>query len=417
MSIFEQMESEVRCYARNFPTVFSRAKGSYMYDEEGKAYLDFFAGAGALSYGHNNDYIKARVMEYMLEDNITHSLDMSTTAKGAFLEKLREEILDPQGLDYKVMFCGPTGTNAVESALKLARKVKNRSTIFSFMGAYHGMTTGALALTSNRSSRDAAGITLDNAVFLPPFDGFSADFNSLDYMEYVLDNDHSGIEKPAAVIVETIQAEGGIVIASKEWLVRLREICNKHDILLIVDDIQVGCGRVGTFFSFQDAGIVPDMVTVSKSISGYGMPMSLLLMKRELDIWKAGEHTSTFRGYQPAIIGATAALDYLKESKLLDSIPEKEKAINDYFDAHIKEIEPSLQIRGKGLIHGIDFDHCGGGEVCGQVSKQCFTRGLIIERCGKEDCVLKILPPLTSTVEELEKGMSIIKDAIQAVLG
>lgn len=417
MSIFEQMESEVRTYARSFPTVFARSKGSYMYDEDGKAYLDFFAGAGALNYGHNNDYIKSRVLEFMTEDNITHALDMSTSAKGAFLEKFNDEILKPRGYDYKVMFCGPTGTNAVESALKLARKVKKRNTVFTFMGAYHGMTVGSLALTSNRSSRDGAGIALENAVFLPPFDGFSDDFDSIDYMAYVLENDHSGIAKPAAVIVESIQAEGGIVIASAEWLQRLRKLCDEHDILLIVDDIQVGCGRVGTYFSFEESGIVPDMVTLSKSISGYGMPMSILLMNRELDIWKAGEHTSTFRGYQPAFVGASAAIDYLKETNLLDTIPEKEKTINTYFENNILNVEPSLKIRGKGLIHGIDFENCGGGELAGQVAKQCFSRGLIIERCGKEDCVLKILPPLTTTVEELEKGMSIIRDAIVAVMG
>lgn len=417
MSIFEQMESEVRTYCRSFPTVFTRSKGSFMYDEEGKAYVDFFAGAGALNYGHNNDYIKSRVLAYMTEDNITHSLDMSTTAKAAFLEKFRAEILEPRKMDYKVMFCGPTGTNAIECALKLARKVKKRTTVFSFMGAYHGMTTGSLALTSNRGSRDGAGIALDNVVFLPPFDGFSEDFDSLDYMEYVLENDHSGIDKPAAVVVETIQAEGGIVIASKEWLLRLREICDKHDILLVVDDIQVGCGRTGTFFSFEEAGLVPDMITVSKSISGYGMPMALLLMKPELDIWKPGEHTSTFRGYQPAFVGATAAIDYLNETQLLDTIPEKEKHLIDYFEEHIKTSEPSLLLRGKGLIYGIDFANCGGGEVCGQVAKQCFTRGLIIERCGKEDSVLKILPPLTITKEEIVQGLQIIKESVEAVLG
>ncbi len=279
------------------------------------------------------------------------------------------------------------------------------------------MTTGSLALTSNRGSRDGAGIALDNVVFLPPFDGFSEDFDSLDYMEYVLENDHSGIDKPAAVVVETIQAEGGIVIASKEWLLRLREICDKHDILLVVDDIQVGCGRTGTFFSFEEAGLVPDMITVSKSISGYGMPMALLLMKPELDIWKPGEHTSTFRGYQPAFVGATAAIDYLNETQLLDTIPEKEKHLIDYFEEHIKTSEPSLLLRGKGLIYGIDFANCGGGEVCGQVAKQCFTRGLIIERCGKEDSVLKILPPLTITKEEIVQGLQIIKESVEAVLG
>lgn len=413
MTVFEQMESEVRSYCRSFPVVFDRAKGSRLYSEDGRAYLDFFAGAGAINYGHNNDYIKRKVIDFYSSDRVVHALDMSTEVKADFLGKFRDRILRPRGLDYKVMFCGPTGTNAVESALKLARKVKRREYVFSFMGAFHGMTTGSLALTANRSSREGAGVTLDNVYFLPPFRGFVAGFDALDHMEYVLRNDHSGVPKPAAVVIETIQAEGGIVEAGRPFLQRLRALCDAHDILLIVDDIQVGCGRTGHFFSFEDAGIVPDMVTLSKSISGYGMPMALLLLRPELDIWTPGEHNGTFRGYQPAFVGAAAAIDFLESSDLLTQVKAKEGFVRDYIAAHILPLDAGLVWRGKGLIHGLDFEACGGGERCGRVARACFARGLVIERAGKDDGVLKLLPPLTTSEAELEEGLEIIKAAIQ----
>ena len=264
-STFENYESSVRSYCRNFPAVFTKAKGAKMFDEDGNAYIDFFCGAGALNYGHNNDYILGKMIEYLQEDGILHGMDMYTPAKRAFLDTLQEKILKPRGLDYRVMCCGPTGTNSVEAALKLARKVTGRSNVWAFMGCFHGMTLGSLSLTTEAYARDAAGVSLTNCTHIPaPY--MFPELDVIAYMQRMLDDDHSGVAKPAALVMETVQAEGGIFPFSAKFLQDCRKFCDDNDILLIVDDIQAGCGRTGTFFSFERGGIKPDMVTLSKSI-------------------------------------------------------------------------------------------------------------------------------------------------------
>jgi diaminobutyrate-2-oxoglutarate transaminase len=293
MNIFETRESNVRSYCRNFPDVFHRAKGSVLYSESGNEYMDFLAGAGALNYGHNNDYIKDKVISYLQADAITHGLDLHTSAKEQFLSKFSQAILVPKNLDYRVQFCGPTGTNAVEAALKLARKITKRTGIFSFMGAFHGMSLGSLSISGNLAIRSGISGTSNQVTFMPYPYGFMESFDTIEYIDSVLSDVNSGIEKPAAIIFETVQAEGGVIVAPIEWIQKLRSLCDKHNILLICDDIQVGCGRTGPFFSFERANITPDMVVLSKSISGYGFPMSLLLIKPDLDIWEPGEHTGS----------------------------------------------------------------------------------------------------------------------------
>ncbi len=416
-SIFEDHESSVRSYCRKYPVVFERAKGSYIYDQEGTAYLDFLAGCGALNYGHNNDEIKKAVIEYLESDGISHAMDMYTTAKGNFITTFEKKILKPRDLDYRIMFCGSTGTNAVEAALKLARKNKKRSNIIAFMGAFHGMTLGSLALTTDRTSRDGAGESLDNVTFIPYACGCHASFDSLDYLEAILSDDHSGIEKPAAVFVETVQAEGGINVAPVEWLKRLSDICKKNDILLAVDDIQVGCSRTGTFFSFERAGIKPDLVTLSKSIGGYGFPMSLLLIREDLDIWKPAEHNGTFRGNQLAFIAAAKAIEINVRDDINGETLRKGKICEDFIEKNILPLDPRITQRGLGLIRGIDFEGLGDPEIPHRIADKCFDKKLIIERAGRKDAVVKILPPLTITDEELLKGLNIILEATKEVLG
>src|SRR5690606_16705635 len=302
LKIFDRLESEVRGYVRSFPVVFKQARGSVLSDETGREYIDFFAGAGSLNYGHNNPVFKQKLMEYIESDGIVHGLDMATAAKRAFIETFERVLLKPRNWRYTLQFTGPTGTNAVEAALKLARLVKGRSNIISFTHGFHGVSGGSLAATANAKFRDAAGTSLGNTTFMP-YDGyFGPDVDTIVYMERMLEDRSSGVDKPAAVIVETVQGEGGINVASLRWLKELQRLCQKHDMLLIVDDIQAGCGRTGSFFSFEPAGIQPDIITLSKSLSGYGLPMSLVLIKPELDIWKPGAHSGTFRGNNLAFI-------------------------------------------------------------------------------------------------------------------
>ncbi|MCB1732588.1 MAG: aspartate aminotransferase family protein, partial [Halieaceae bacterium] len=310
MKIFEQIESEVQSYARSFPRIFNRAKGEFLYDEEGNEYLDFLAGAGTLNYGHNNPLFKEKLLEYINSDGITHGLDLHTSAKGSFLETFREKILRPRDMDYVMQFTGPTGTNAVEAALKLARNITGRENIISFTNGFHGVSLGALATTGNSHHRGAAGVSLNGSSRMP-YDGYLGEgIDTTAYLDKVLSDSSSGIDLPAAAIVETVQGEGGINAASFEWLRKLEQVCRKHGVLLIIDDIQAGCGRTGHYFSFEEAGLKPDIITLSKSLGGYGLPFAVVLFKPELDQWKPGEHNGTFRGNNFAFVTAQAAIDH-----------------------------------------------------------------------------------------------------------
>ena len=414
--IFEENESEVRSYCRKFPAKFTHASGSILIDDQNREFIDFFAGAGAMNFGHNNPYIKGAIMDYLSQDRIIHALDMYTGVKEEFLESMKENIFIPRELPYKIMCCGSTGTNAVEAALKLCRKVKKRTNIIAFSGAFHGMSIGSLAMTGDRFSRKGAGVPLENVTFMPYFNAFEDPDVSLDYLESVLKDDHSGIDRPAAVFLETVQAEGGINVAPKSWLKRLRDICDDNDILMVVDDIQVGVGRTGSFFSFERAGIVPDMTVLSKSISGFGLPMSVLLMKRSLDIFEPAEHNGTFRGNQLAFVGAKAGIEYYNNENLDIRVERLDKVIHDYLKNNIASLDSRLNIRGIGMIYGIDFAGIDSGLAL-RASHECFGRGLVIELAGRNDSVLKILPPLTIDEETLYRGLDIIRDSIVDILG
>jgi len=415
MSIFEELESEVRSYSRGWPVVFDRAQGSYLYDEDGKPYLDFFAGAGALNYGHNNPALKRALIDYIARDGVTHALDMFTVAKRDFLQTLQEKILRPRDLDYKVVFPGPGGANAVEAALKLARKVTGKESVINFTNAFHGMTLGALSVTGNSMKRGGAGVPLVHATPMPYdnyFDGSIPDFL---YFEKLLEDSGSGLNEPAAVIVEGVQGEGGINAARVEWLKALDDLCKKHGILLILDDVQMGCGRTGPFFSFEDAGIKPDIVCLSKSIGGYGIPMALTLIRPDLDVWEPGEHNGTFRGISPAFVTATEALRvYWSDDELEKSTKAKGERVAAAFQGIVEAYpDANLFAKGRGLARGIEFAN---GDLAGKVCAAAFERGLLMETSGPDGEVMKVLPPLTLTDDELTKGLAIIDEAVAAVL-
>ncbi|MEI3610659.1 diaminobutyrate--2-oxoglutarate transaminase [Pseudogracilibacillus sp. SO10305] len=413
MKTFETYESEVRSYSRSFPTVFKKAKGYKLWDVDGNEYIDFFAGAGTLNYGHNNEQMKDKLVEYITSDAITHSLDMATEARGAFLQKFHDVILAPRNLDYKVMFPGPTGTNAVESALKLARKATGRTNIMSFTNAFHGMTIGSLAITGNQTKREGAGIPLTNTVSMP-FDAYDENTDSLSLIESYLNNTSSGVDLPAAIIVETVQGEGGINAASEEWLRGIEKIARKFEILLIVDDIQAGCGRTGTFFSFERAGITPDIVCLSKSIGGYGLPMAITLFNKELDIWGPGEHNGTFRGNNLAFIAATEALTYWENDTFSNEIDKKAALIEDFTTEMVQKYpEIKGETRGRGLMQGVA---CHVDGVAEKICAASFEQGLLMETSGPKDEVFKFLPPLMIDEEGLKKGFQIIENSIQSIV-
>ena len=412
--VFERCESEVRSYCRAFPAVFNRAQGPFLYDESGREYIDFFAGAGTLNYGHNHPRIKQAVMEYLQHDGVVHALDMWTVAKREFLETFEALILKPRNLDYKVQFTGPTGTNAVEAALKLARKVKQRSNVIAFTNGYHGLSAGALAITGNRHFRNEAFVNRLDVSFMP-YDGyFGEDVNTLDYLRRFLLDNSSGVDVPAAIIIETIQAEGGVNVARLEWLRGLEKLCREFDILLIVDDIQVGNGRTGKFFSFEEAGIRPDLVTLSKALGGLGLPMSLVLIAPEIDVWKPAEHTGTFRGNNLAFVAATAALQFWRTGEFSAEVARKGRILEQLLsEIQARHPRQQLRVRGRGLIYGLQMPR---PDLAKAVSREAFRQGIIIELAGPNDEVLKFLPPLVIEEAILRKGVSMLSQIVASVL-
>jgi diaminobutyrate-2-oxoglutarate transaminase len=392
--------------------VFSRASGSYLYDDAGRKYLDFLMGAGALNYGHNEPRLKQALLKYIESDGVMHSLDLATTARHAFLDRFQQVILDPRGLDYHVQFTGPTGANAVEAALKLARKVKKRRNVIAFTHAYHGLSLGSLAVTANNFYRDEAFVDRNNVTFMP-FDGYLGDgIDGISVIRRFLEDSSSGVDLPAAVIVETIQAEGGVNVASVSWLQGLQALCREFDILLIVDDIQVGCGRTSSFFSFEEAGLTPDIVVLSKAISGYGLPMALLLIRPEVDQWKPGEHSGTFRGNGAAFVTAAAALTFWEDPTFIERLHHASRRMAaglQSFQSRFPEL--CFGIRGRGLIYAMDT---GVPALNEKTQRDCFSQGLIVELCGANRTAIKLLPPLTVTDAELDEALQIIEQSLLA---
>ncbi|MCP4347095.1 MAG: diaminobutyrate--2-oxoglutarate transaminase [Desulfobacterales bacterium] len=414
MEIFQNLESEVRNYCRSFPCIFEKGQGYYLFDENGRTFIDFFSGAGALNYGHNHPQLKEKLIEYIQTDGIVQSLDMATKAKQNFIERFNEVILVPRDLKYKFQFTGPTGTNSVEAALKLVRKETGRQTVVFFFNAFHGMTLGALSLTFNPFKRAGAGVPLNNSVAMPFAGSLGDDQDTIEYMELYLKSASERSDLPAAVILETIQGEGGVNLASFEWLKRLEELLHKYEVLMIVDDIQAGCGRTGPFFSFEPAGIKPDIICLSKSLSGYGLPFSVVLLKPELDVWAPGEHCGTFRGHNLAFVTSAESLTYWETDEFSKSIMEKSEIVSRRLDELSKKYPKAIkEVRGRGLMWGIE---CAIDGLAGRLSKEAFERGLVIEKTGREDQVLKLMPALTIDESGLTEGLNIIEECFDVVL-
>ena len=415
MKIFEQLESNVCSYAKSFPVVFDRAEGAALYDSTGRRYIDFLAGAGTLNYGHNNPECKKALLDYIAGDGIAHGLDMHTRAKAEFLDTFQRYILKPRDMEYSIQFTGPTGTNAVEAAMKLARKVTGRQNIIAFTNGFHGVTLGAASATGNQHHRGGCGVAL-NGVTRIPYDGYMGKgVDSTRLLDKMLKDASSGVDAPAAVIVETVQGEGGLNVASQQWLKSLESVCRRNGALLIVDDIQAGCGRTGTFFSFENAGISPDIITLSKSLSGFGLPFALVLLKPQHDQWEPGEHNGTFRGNNHAFITARAALEaYWKDDAFTREIQRKSAILTSRL-ARIAALGGSgvLGCKGRGMMQGIC---CGNGEVAEKIVRRCFDEGLIIETSGPDSEVVKILCPLVIDDTDLNAGLDILEMSVRHVL-
>ena len=425
MSIFEQRESNLRAYCRVYPTVFDKAINARQIDEQGNEYIDFFAGAGVLNFGHNNTRMTEAVVKYIQSNGVTHSLDMSTTAKRDFMERFTRVVLEPRNMPHLMQFVGPTGTNAVEAAMKLARRVTNRQEIVAFNHGFHGMTLGSLAATANSYFRGAAGVPL-NHVSHRPFgseqEGIASDLGGgledLKYLRAQYQDSSSGLTLPAAFLVEVVQAEGGVNVAQKPWLEELGRLARDIGALLILDDIQVGMGRTGSFFSFDDYDVDPDIVCLAKGLGGMGTPLAMNLVKPEHDKhWSPGEHTGTFRGQSLSFVAGSEALGYFENDELMQSVREKTESVEQALSPLTQQVtqtpsgvKATVQIRGKGMIQGIDV---GNGDIAKAIVEQCFSDGLLLGACGTGGSVVKLIPPLTIPDEDLQQGLAIVVNAVQ----
>lgn len=409
-TIYKRRESQARSYCRAFPVSFTKAQNATLTDDAGRTYTDFLAGCSSLNYGHNDPDMKAALVEYITRDGVAHGLDMHTDAKAAFLEAFETLILAPRGMDHKVMFTGPTGTNAVEAAMKLARKTTGRDTIIAFTNGFHGMTMGALAATGNSGKRAGAGTTLSGVVRMP-YEGAMDGVDSLALIRAMLENPSSGIDAPAAFLIEPVQGEGGLNAASPEFLQGLQALAREHGALIIMDDIQSGIGRTGPFFSFEGMGITPDLIPLAKSLSAMGLPMAALLIRPDLDVWKPAEHNGTFRGNNHAFVTARVALEKFWSDKGFQSATETKAA---FLTQRLQEIAlhvPGATLKGRGMMQGIDV---GSGELAAEICATCFKNGLIIETSGAHDEVVKVLAPLTIPQSQFAAGLATLEAAVKA---
>lgn len=420
MSIFEQRESDIRAYCRVYPVVFDKAINARQIDENGNEYIDFFAGAGVLNFGHNNERMTKAVVDYIQSNGVTHTLDMHTTAKRHFMEHFTQTVLEPRNMPHKMQFMGPTGTNAVEAAMKLARRVTGRQDLVAFSHGFHGMTLGALSATANQYFRNAAGVPLNHVKHFAfgcetpcPSCELGCGMQSIEQLRAVYADSSSGIAPPAAFLVETIQAEGGVKVASKEWMQALAKLAKEVGALLIVDDIQVGMGRTGSFFSFDDLDIDPDIICLAKGLGGLGTPMAMNLVKPEYDKqWSPGEHTGTFRGQNFSFVAGDQALTYFDDDVLMGRVKEHAVTMLNAL-MPLADNNESVTVTGKGMILGLDVSN---GDVAKAIVNQCFNEGLMIASCGTGGRVVKLIPPLTIPDEDLKTGLDILVKVTQSVL-
>lgn len=410
MDTFEQFESNVRYYCRRWPVVFATSHGSTIFDEDSKAYLDFFAGAGVLSYGHNNPELVEVALSHLRSGKLLHSLDTFTVEKREFLNTFEELILKPRNMDMVVQTVGPTGATAVEAALQLAQRITGKRAVLGFAGGYHGMSYRAASVSDSMAGRETVA-HIGDFVALPFVKQMTND--DLDLLDRTL---RAGIDgqKFGAILIEATQGEGGARAFDPAYLAALRTKATELGIMVIADEVQAGVGRTGAFFSFEGSGLDPDIVCLSKAISGLGLPMAINLIRRDLDTWNAGEFTGTFRGNNLAFATSTKMLQtYWSDSLFEQDTKYKGIFVRDALQTIADTYESlNFTVNGNGLLCGL---HVKNTELADNITRAAFARQLIVETCGAGDQVVKLLPPLTTTDEELHIGLERLSDAFAEV--
>ncbi len=428
-----QRESNARSYPRRIPIAIREAKGIYVTDVDGRQYFDCLSGAGTLSLGHNHPVVIEAIRAVLDSGLPLHTLDLTTPIKDQFVEELFSALPSSFANQAKIQFCGPSGADAVEAATKLVKTATGRRSMLSFHGGYHGMTNGALSLTGNLSAKEAVAGLMADVHFLPypyhyrcPFGlGGEAGYRtSSHYIESILSDPESGIVAPAGLILEIVQGEGGVVPAPDAWVKELRRITYERGVPLIVDEIQTGFGRTGSLFAFEQSGIIPDVLLLSKAIGG-SLPLSVVVYNKALDQWNPGAHAGTFRGNQLAMAAGLASLRYTVDNRLSDHA----QIMGERLMCHLRQLQNEVscigEVRGRGLMVGVEIvnphesaNHRGiypqYSEMSKQIQAECIRRGLIVELGGRYSSVVRFLPPLIVTADQIDSICEIFQIAVKA---
>ncbi len=429
------IESNARSYPRRIPLALKGASGIYVEDVEGRVFIDCLAGAGTLALGHNHPVVIDAIYQTIGSGSPLHTLDLTTPIKDQFMQDIFDILPENFSRNAKIQFCGPTGADGVEAALKLVKTATGRNLTMSFHGAYHGMTQGALQLMGNLGPKKSLNGHLQDVHFLPfPYDyrcpfglgGKEGAQASLNYINTILHDPESGIPQPAGIILEAIQGEGGVVVAPDSWLQGLRALTQQANIPLILDEVQTGFGRTGKLFAFEHAGITPDVIVLSKAIGG-GLPLSVVVYQKELDQWQSGAHAGTFRGNQMAMATGSASIRYIKN----EGLHEHAERMGQRLISQLRQLQslfPQIgDIRGRGLMLGIEIidpeaeknalnQPASAGSMAKKIQNICLNHGLILELGGRHGSVIRLLPPLIITAAQIDLVFEILATAFKQAI-
>ncbi len=419
----EQHESNARVYPRHFPFAIAEASGSFLRDLDGNVFIDFLTGAGVLSLGHNHPELVRTAAAQM--GVLTHGLDFPTPAKDAFTQAQLSMLPERMRDRMKIQFCGPTGANAVDAALKLCKIATGRGEVVSFQGGFHGSSHAAMAMTGLVAQKRSISNGVPGVHFFPfsscsrcplSLNPQTCQTNCVSFLERALQDPNGGIPLPAAVIMEMVQGEGGVIPARKEFVQRIRALTRQLDIPLVVDEVQTGCGRTGTWFAFEHYDIEPDVIIASKALSGMGLPVAIILYDERLDVWAPGAHTGTFRGNQLAFAAGAQTVHIFRRDGVLENVRQRGEQIAARL-AGLRSHPGVLEVRGRGLMWGIELAEPGDGrsvtELAEEVQGRALRNGLILELGGRGDCVVRLLPPLNVTAPVVDIACSILLHAIE----
>ncbi|MFJ7683055.1 aspartate aminotransferase family protein [Peribacillus butanolivorans] len=428
-------ESNARSYPRRLPMAIDQAEGIYLTDMDGKKYIDFLAGAGTLALGHNHPAVLEEMENVLKAKRPLHTLDFTTPIKEQFVDEIFECLPEEFRKNAKIQFCGPTGGDAIEAALKLVKTATGNRSILSFQGAYHGATHATMSISGNTKPKEKVQGLMPDVHFLPypyqyrcPFGigGEESHKISSQYIENLLNDPESGLLAPAGMILEAVQGEGGSIPAPIPWLKEIRRITKERGIPLIIDEVQSGIGRTGKMFAFEHAGIIPDVLVLSKAIGG-SLPLSVVIYNKDLDLWSPGAHIGTFRGNQLAMAAGTATLKFIKETNLVEHAAKMGEILKNILKDLQKDIQQIGDVRGRGLMVGVELvnhlapqnsngSYPANSVLASTIQQECFQRGLILEVGGRHGSVVRFLPPLIVTESQLREATAIFEEAVRAAV-